>query len=201
MIVEKSNVITMPETDCNVSALFISIAAGHEESFTILYNQYYNQVFSRALFYCKEKSIAEDITQHVFLVVWSKRITLTRIEKVESWLWTVTRNHALSILRKQAYNRAYINYLKAGFQQKEQSPLQVLLNKQKGDRIEKIINTLTLRQQQVYRLNRNEGMTYAAIAKVLQLSPDTVKEYMSNALKTVRQKLLQHKDEILVNTV
>lgn len=201
MIVEKSNLVTMPETGCNVSALFISIAAGHEQSFTILYNQYYNQVFSRALFYCKEKSIAEDITQHVFLVVWSKRITLTRIEKVESWLWTVTRNHALSILRKEAYNRAYINYLKAGFEQKEQSPLQVLLNKQKGDRIEKIINTLTLRQQQVYRLNRNEGMTYAAIAKVLQLSPDTVKEYMSNALKTVRQMLLLHKDEILVHTV
>lgn len=193
--------VTIPETACNVSALFISIAAGHEQSFTILYNQYYNQVFSRALFYCKEKSIAEDITQHVFLVVWNKRVTLTRIEKVESWLWTVTRNHALSILRKEAYSRAYINYLKTGFEQKELSPLQVLLNKQKGDRIEKIINTLTLRQQQVYRLNRNEGMTYAAIAKVLQLSPDTVKEYMSNALKTVRQMLLLHKDEILVNAV
>ncbi len=201
MILKKSDVVTMPEQCSTVSTLFISIAAGHEQSFTILYKQYYKQVFSRALFYCKEKSIAEDITQHVFLVVWSKRITLTRIEKVESWLWTVTRNHALSILRKEAYSRAYINYVKAGAELKEQSPLQVLLNKQKADRIEKIINTLTLRQQQVYRLNRNEGMTYAAIARLLQLSPDTVKEYMSNALKTIRQMLLLHKDEILINAM
>lgn len=189
----------MPERGANVSALFISIAAGCQPSFTTLYKQYYNQILSRAMFYCKEKSIAEDITQHVFLVVWNKRITLTGIEKAESWLWTVTRNHALSILRKEAYNRAYINYVKEGTALKEQTPLQVLLNKQKAERIEKIISTLTLRQQQVYRLNRNHGMTYAAIAKVLQLSPDTVKEYMSNALKTVRERLLRHKDEILVN--
>lgn len=189
----------MPERGANVSALFISIAAGCQPSFTTLYKQYYNQILSRAMFYCKEKSIAEDITQHVFLVVWNKRITLTGIEKAESWLWTVTRNHALSILRKEAYSRTYINYLKGASEQKEQSPLQVLLNKQKAERIEKIINTLTLRQQQVYRLNRNEGMTYTEIAKLLQLRPDTVKEYMSNALKTIRQMLLLHKGEILIN--
>lgn len=199
MILQKSDRMALSEQECNVAALFISIAAGHEQSFTILYQQYYNQVFSRAMFYCKEKSLAEDITQHVFLVVWSKRMVLPRIEKAEPWLWTVTRNHAISILRKETHRRTYLNYLQTGFKQTEQSPLQWLLDKQKAERIEKIISSLTSRQQQVYRLSRNEGMTYTAIAKVLQIRPDTVKEYMSSALKTVREMLLLHKDEIWLN--
>lgn len=199
MVLQQSDVMTLPEPGCTGSILLKSNVVGHEQSFTTLYKQYYGHVFSRAMCYCKEKTMAEDITQHVFLVVWSKRIALARMEKLESWLWTVTRNHAISILRKEAYRQTYINYLQTGLEQKESSPLQVLLNKQKAERIEKIINTLTVRQQQVYRLNRNEGMTYAAIAKVLRLSPDTVKEYMSNALKTIREMLLRHKDEILIN--
>jgi RNA polymerase sigma-70 factor (family 1) len=199
LVLQQSDVMTLPEPGCTGSTLLISTAVGHEQSFTTLYKQYYGHVFSKAMLYCKEKSMAEDITQHVFLVVWSKGIALARIEKLESWLWTVTRNHAISILRKEAYRRTYMNYLQTGLEQKESSPLQMLLNKQKAERIEKIINTLTSRQQQVYRLNRNEGMTYAAIAKILRLSPDTVKEYMSNALKTIREMLLRHKDEILIN--
>ncbi len=145
--------------------------------------------------------MAEDITQHVFLVVWSKRMALARIEKVEPWLWTVTRNRAISFIRKEAYKRTYIKYLKTRFEQEERSPLQLLLNKQKAERMEKIINSLTFRQQQVYRLSRNEGMTYSAIAKYLSISTDTVKEYMSNALKKIRKMLLLHKDELLVHAM
>lgn len=145
--------------------------------------------------------MAEDITQHVFLVVWSKRMALASIEKAEPWLWTVTRNRAISFIRKEACKRAYIKYLKTRFEQEECSPLQLLLNKQKAERMEKIINSLTFRQQQVYRLSRNEGMTYSAIAKYLSISTDTVKEYMSNALKAIRKMLLLHQDELLVQVM
>jgi RNA polymerase sigma-70 factor (family 1) len=187
-----------PAPISNISDLFTSIAAGHEPSFTKLYHQYYSRIFSTALQYCKIRSLAEDIVQQVFFIVWEKRATLATIENGESWLWTVTRNQTMNLLRKEASKQTYITHIKERFTYEEASPLQELLNKQKGERIEQIINSLTARQQQVYKLSRNEGLTYAEIAKTLELSPDTVKEYMSNALKTMRKMLLQYKDEILI---
>lgn len=182
----------------NVSKLFTAIAAGHEPSFTMLYEQYYSLVFSSALQYCKVRSMAEDIAQQVFFTVWEKRHSLATIENGESWLWTVARNQTMNILRKEASRRSYITHIKERFDHEDNSPLQELLNKQKGERIEQLINTLTPRQQQVYKLSRNNGMTYAEIAKTLELSTDTVKEHMANALKTLRKKLLQYKDELLL---
>lgn len=182
----------------NVSELFKAIALGHEPSFTKLYQQYYSRVFSTALQYCKIRALAEDIAQQVFFVVWEKRSSLTTIENGESWLWTVARNLTMNVLRKEASRQTYITHIKERFVQESHTPLQELLNKQKGERIKKIINTLTPRQQQVYKLSRDNGMTYAEIAKALHLSPDTVKEYMTEALKTIRKMLLQYKDEILL---
>lgn len=189
----------MQPTPCaDISELFLAIADGHEPSFAILYQQYYNRVFTTALKYCKVVSIAEDVAQHVFLIVWEKRTKLVTIENGESWLWAVARNRTLSVLRKEASRQTYITHIKERFEQEQHSPLQELLNKEKEERIEMIINTLPGRQQHVYRLSRSKGMTYAEIAKALKLSPATVKEYMSNALKTMRKMLLQHKDEILL---
>lgn len=182
----------------NVSELFKAIALGHEPSFTKLYQQYYSRVFSTALQYCKIRALAEDIAQQVFFVVWEKRSSLTTIENGESWLWTVARNLTMNVLRKEASRQTYITHIKERFEQEDHTPLQELLNKQKGERIKKIINILTPRQQQVYKLSRDNGMTYAEIAKALHLSPDTVKEYMTEALKTIRKMLLQYKDEILL---
>lgn len=187
-----------PTPTDNISALFLAIAAGHEPSFTTLYHQYYSRIFSTALQYCKVRSLAEDIAQQVFSIVWEKRASLATIENGESWLWTVTRNQTMNLLRKESSRQTYITYIKEQFAYEEASPLQELLNKQKGERIEQIINSLSPRQQQVYKLSRNEGMTYAEIARTLAVSPDTVKEYMVNALKTMRKMLLQHKDEIII---
>ncbi len=198
MLPGKADVNSQPPPSHNVSSLFKLISAGHEPSFTTLYQQYYGLVFSTALQYCKMKTVAEDIAQHVFFVVWKKRSTLMSIDKGESWLWTVARNEATNVVRKEVYRRAYMNYIKERFEEEHDTPLSRILNKQKRERIEAIINTLPLRQQQVYRLSRGEGMSYAAIAKTLKISPETVKDYMSGALKNMRRMLLQYKGEILV---
>lgn len=187
-----------PAPPDNVSTLFTAIASGHEPSFTALYQQYFSRVFSTALQYCKVRTMAEDIVQQVFFIVWEKRHMLSGIENGESWLWTVTRNQTMNVLRKEASRQTYITHIKERFDQDTNSPLETLLAKRKGERIDQIINSLTPRQQQVYKLSRNKGMTYAEIAKVLQLSHDTVKEHMANALKTIRKMLLQYKDEILI---
>lgn len=187
-----------PTPPVNISSLFRAIAAGHEPSFTTLYQQYFSRVFSTALQYCKVRSMAEDIAQQVFFIIWEKRSSLADLEKGEAWLWTVTRNQTMNVVRKELSRQAYVTHIKERFEPEQDSPLQELLNKQKAERIEQIINSLSLRQQQVYRLSRNEGLTYTAIAKTLSLSVDTVKEYMSNALKTIRKMLLHYKDEILI---
>ncbi len=44
-------------------------------------------------------------------------------------------------------------------------------------------------QQQVWRLNREEGMTYPEIAALLRISPKTVEKKMSASLKILRNEM------------
>jgi RNA polymerase sigma-70 factor (ECF subfamily) len=53
----------------------------------------------------------------------------------------------------------------------------------------RVVKTFPEQQQQVWRLNREEGMTYREIAEALGISPKTVEKKMSASLKTLRNEM------------
>ncbi len=62
--------------------------------------------------------------------------------------------------------------------------------------IREAVEKLSPRQQQVYRMSREQGITLQQIALQLGISYDTVREHMSNALKSIRAYLEEHYGEI-----
>jgi RNA polymerase sigma-70 factor (ECF subfamily) len=62
---------------------------------------------------------------------------------------------------------------------------------------ERIINKLPRQQQLIFRLSRVEHLTHKEIADQLQISPNTVKNHMVEALKTLKSQL-QYSDLIFM---
>ena len=62
------------------------IAAGDQQAFSILFNTYWNNIYSVALVLSKSTAIAEDVVQEIFLKVWKKRAELAGIERFEDYL-------------------------------------------------------------------------------------------------------------------
>lgn len=184
----------------DLKLLFSKVADGDEKAFAEVFNRYYDLVFSTALQYCKIPTLAEDVVQQVFMVLWDKRSMLNEVENGIGWLWTITRNQAISILKRESRKESYITYAKEFFSSEQETPLQQLELRQNRSLIDSIINDLSPRQQQVFRMSRYEGATYAQIGELLGISAETVKEHVAKALKAIRQGLSAYKNDLLLLT-
>jgi RNA polymerase sigma-70 factor (ECF subfamily) len=64
--------------------------------------------------------------------------------------------------------------------------------------LQQAISKLPVQQQKVYRLAKEQGLSYEAIGQELSLSPLTVKTHMARALAAIRSFLQKHDREFII---
>ena len=161
------------------------VAQGNEKAFQLLFSRYRDAVYGYALHITHTVTQAEDITQDVFLKLWLQREKLLEIENTEAWIMTITRNCCFNALKKTAREKCV--ELKPGLQQ----ALLVSMDKQIDERdllaqLHKASTQLTPKEQIVYRLNKEQGLRKEEIAEALNISNNTVKVHLANALRKIR---------------
>jgi len=174
----------------NEKELLLRVAEGDEACFRLLFNNYWDQVYSTAYSFTKLTDIAEDITQDVFSQLWVKRAKLTQVDKFEAFLYVIARNMIIDRLRKSLKAESYITYLKEYIQFSEYNPLQVVEAKHLEEQIHNAIGKLPAQQQIAFRLSRVCGLSHEEIATQMGISKQTVKSYIVRAIVTLRKYLV-----------
>jgi len=78
---------------------------GEREVLNILIKRYLAPIFNYALYFAKNRDIAEDLTQEVFVKVWKKIRKFDNRCKFKNWLYAIAKNTSLDYLKKnQAIN-------------------------------------------------------------------------------------------------
>lgn len=174
--------------------LLSQVSEGDEKAFRILFDRYWDNIYGVAFAFTKSKMIAEEMVQDIFLKIWIKKDLLNSIQKIDAYLFRVAKNHIYNELRKkikeEPFNEHIINY----FREIGNSPEQLLIFKESEKLVNLAIENLPARQQLVYRLGREQGMSQDEISEKLQISKNTIKRHMNQALKSIRQFFLQHSD-------
>lgn len=165
------------------------VAEGEEEAFTILFNQYWDNIYSVAFLLTKSEAMAEDVVQDIFLKIWHKRTELTGLERLDNYLFVLARNHIFSEFKKLRIRKEHVERLKAYFNNREDTPEDRLLQKEANVLLARAVSGLAVQQQQVYRLSREQGFSYEEIAAKLGISVHTVRNHMSRALRHIREAL------------
>lgn len=166
--------------------LLEEIAGGNESAFNLLYDKYAGKVYAMGIKYLKSPFLAQDAVQEIFVKVWNNRGELPYVKNFPAWLSTISRNQLINELQKQV-------------------PMEVLEESHPGARheivpvagseidfreleqlIKKGVESLSPRQQQIYKLSREDGLNHKKIAVQLSISYDVVREHMSKALKNLR---------------
>lgn len=177
----------------NEEAPLESISCGDENEFRQLFNSYRGKVYGYALKILKSETEAEDVLQDVFLKLWLHG-RVGELENFEGYLKTMTRNHVFKVLRRQNLKFATDSQLKIKWSEAHNETEESLLLNDSQLIINEAIDQLPLRQKLVYKLCKNDGLKYEAAAKVLSISPLTVKTHMQQSLRFLRNYLSKHTD-------
>ncbi len=170
--------------------LISRLAKGEMVAFDTLYYRYYRRLYGFVIKLIKQEEEAEEIIQEVFMKVWESRTNIDTLASFKSYLFTITYNTTIDRLRKCLLEKKYIDYLKT-LQNNHSSShiLEDIHYAQLNETVQSYINQLTPRQKEIYLLSREEGLTYAEIAKKLNLSVNTVENHMVKALSFLKSNM------------
>ncbi|HEV8083695.1 MAG TPA: RNA polymerase sigma-70 factor [Chitinophagaceae bacterium] len=175
-------------TSYSEKELFLMTAENDEAAFRQLYDRHASKIYSIAFLYLKSAVLSQDMVQEVFIKVWLKRKELYDLDNFSGWLHIVAKNLIISHLRKKTFEAESI--MKDA--KDKDNPEDHYVNKETAEIIHDAIRQLSPRQQQVYKMGREQGMPHSEIAKELNISQETVKEHMKQALRNMRTYLKEH---------
>lgn len=182
----------------NEDILLLEIAEGNEKAFRRLFEHYWRKIYSVAFVLTKSSILSEEIVQDVFLKIWLKRGELPSIQKFDSFLFTVARNHIYNMLRNKTKELSFIGQLEECFAETSGLPEEELYLKETKQLIKRAVEQLPAQQRTVFELSRNDGLDHAKIAERLAISKLTVKSHMTKALQSIRKYLQGHVDGLLL---
>lgn len=158
-------------------------------AFDVFYKRYIKRLYKFAFSILKTQEDAENIIQDVYLSFWINRQKVEKESSVRYYLFSLTYNATISLIRKRVKESQYIEHLKSlTILNQEPADLEIEYIEIK-DKLNNIIDTLPERQKEVYLLHRVEGLKYTEISERLNISIKTVETHISRALGTIRQKL------------
>lgn len=146
--------------------------------------------------FLKDHEMAEETVQDMFVRIWEKRSTLNIETSVQHYFFRSIRNQCLNQIQHQKIRKQYASMvLESSYQEidPEQHYIEVDLIK----RIEKSIDSLPAKRQEIFRLSREQGLKYKEIAEELNISIKTVEAQMGLALKHLRDDLKEFSNHLI----
>lgn len=179
--------------------LLLRVSMDDEESFRCLFARHRDKLFAYILKVTKSREVSEEIVMDVFLKIWQIRTGLARIEDFSSFIFHIARNKALDFLRMAAKDHVLRDLLWEEIEavSDTRSDGKLLLDELESQ-IEIVVDGLSPQRQSVFRLHREENLTYDQIAVHLQLSKSTVKNHMLDSLRFIRLHLTANLDLIIL---
>ncbi len=182
--------------------LFHNIRKGDRTAFEKLFKKFYPRLHVFAFKVVRNKEIAEDIVQDIFIRLWEKKENIKPVN-IEGFIFKVLKNQCISYLRNikiidninlNLNNLANIEELyRIDFLRDEPY---VLVEKELQLEIESIINKLPDRCREVFILSRLNGLKNREIAHKLGINIKNVERHISKALIIFKT---QFRDKILLS--
>jgi len=162
---------------------------GDEAAFRAIYDQHHEKIFRLAFRYLKDKQLSEEIVQETFIKLWLTKTELNPEGDIWSYLSLISKRLSLNSLRQISKSTSLTIKLLSNIQEAYNGTEEKIYANDLEQITEQLIHKLPRQQQQVYQLSRVKGLSHKEIADQLCISPNTVKNHMVQALKTLKAKL------------
>jgi len=152
----------------------------NKENFELLYNNYNNLVYKIAFTILKNKDDSEDIVQVVFSKIYSLPKDKLPTKHILSWIYSVTKNESISLLRKKKNNMSIEEVYDIP---DENDEINNSINKIE---FKNLISKLDETEKEIISLKVISGLTFDEISKLLNKPIGTIKWKYYKSIYTLR---------------
>jgi RNA polymerase sigma-70 factor (ECF subfamily) len=164
---------------------------GDADAFAFLVETYETSVYRLALRMCGNTHDAEEVAQEAFVAAWKGLPAFRGESKFSSWLYQLTTNACLDLLRREKRHRAAVPLDEQAELSGEDTPPRAAENAELRDTLQAALQELSDDHRQIFLLRQMRQLSYDEIGALLGLESGTVKSRLSRAKKQLRQILLQ----------
>lgn len=184
------------EQDVNIATQ--PVAINDVADFEKLFKSHYSQLCSYANLFLNDPDASEDIVQEVFFKLWKNRAELSINTTIKSYLFRAVRNGCLNVIDHLSIRDAYKVFNEEDINRSQENPIDETVVSELEQRIKETIDQLPTERRKIFILSRYEGLKYREIAEQLNISVKTVENQMYQALRFLREKLVDYLPLVLL---
>jgi len=128
---------------------------------------------------------AQEVTQEVFLRLYSAMRKGEEIQNPRAWVFKVAHNYGLKVRARQNTELAFDPEVELNIPAGEKDPEHILLERERWLRFHQAVEGLSEQQRRCLHL-RMEGLRYPEIGSILGISPSAVGEFLRRAMVRLR---------------
>jgi RNA polymerase sigma factor (sigma-70 family) len=147
----------------------------------------YNSIYKFLLRLCKNKEIAEDLTQETFMKIWTSLEIFNGKSRILTWLYRISYNVFMDHIKKQKIliNSANSSYFDNCIET-NQTPDLVLMKKNDTIFLSSAIKNLSDKRKEIIIMHYQQELSIQEIAIILDIPKGTVKSRLNSALNQLR---------------
>jgi len=171
-------------------SLIKAIAGGNKNAFAILAKKHIPIIYSVAFRMNFSKSEAEDIAQEVMLKIWmnAEKWDVNKKAKVSTWIYRITHNLCLDVLRKNKSN-FNDNYMEIA--DKSDNAEAQYIKTEDDNIMQKLINELPERQRIALVFACYQELSYEEISHIMNTTVKSVESLLVRAKKNLRTQAIK----------
>lgn len=166
----------------------LKLSHGDEVSFEAIYKKYSPGLYSRLIKILKSGTMAEDILQDVFIIVWNNREKIDTNRCFQAYLSCIAVHKCYDHFRKIARTNKVYSKLPLTENQYTLND-QVLINKEESTVLFKTIELLPPKRKLIFRLCKVDGKSYEEVSNQLGISISTISDHIVKANTFIRSRL------------
>jgi RNA polymerase sigma factor (sigma-70 family) len=173
------------------SQLWESFKKGDQETFSLIYEQYIDELLIYGYRITNNKQLIKDSIQDLFLGLWNSRERISGTDSIRFYLFRSLRNRILRNIEKQKEISVsdisfYHNVAELSI---EDSLIDSEQESQTATTLRNAIAKLSKRQQEVIQLRYYHNFSNPQICEIMHISNQSVRNLLSKSLLQLRESL------------
>ena len=177
--------MSAPETDEQLLARMRNY--NDHSAFRLLFERHWENLFLLARRKLNDDSAAADLAQEIFVRLWEKRDSPVIIRSLENYLFVSLRNAIFNFYRTRLLQQHHLHHFTSQATTQENTTEAIWSYKELYGDLTREVEQLPEKMRNIFLLSRKYNLSTREISEKLDISEQTVRNQISEALRRIRQ--------------